>query len=154
MPRFPFAEVRRVLAAQRLWPMQLAVGLALGGAGVARAQVDVEHAPGRVYFSPQEKFSAASGAEVYALVCQGCHMPAGQGAVGGGAYPALAANAKLASSTYLVYTVVNGRKGMPPFGNALDDSQIAQLATYVRTNFGNRYPEPVTAADVKALRAK
>jgi mono/diheme cytochrome c family protein len=120
----------------------------------AQAQVDVEHAPGRAYFSPQERFSASGGAEVYALICQGCHMPAGQGAVGGGAYPALAANAKLASSTYLVYTVVNGRKGMPPFGDALDDTQIAQLATYLRTNFGNRYAEPVTAAEVKALRAK
>jgi mono/diheme cytochrome c family protein len=79
-------------------------------------------------------------------------MPQGKGAVGGGAYPALAANKNLASATYLVYTVINGRKAMPPFGMALDDTQIAQVTNYIRSQFGNAYTDSVTAADVKAAR--
>jgi mono/diheme cytochrome c family protein len=79
-------------------------------------------------------------------------MAQGKGAVGGGAYPALAANKNLASATYLVYTVINGRKGMPPFGNALDDAQIAQVTNYIRSQFGNAYTDTVTPADVKASR--
>jgi mono/diheme cytochrome c family protein len=64
----------------------------------------------------------------------------------------LAANKNLASSTYLIYTVVNGRRGMPPFGNALDDTQIAQVTNYIRSQFGNAYTDTVSAADVKAAR--
>jgi mono/diheme cytochrome c family protein len=115
-------------------------------------QTSVQHAPGRVYFSPNEKFPGASGAEVYDTICAGCHMPGGKGAVGAGAYPALATNKNIASATYLVYTVINGRKAMPPFGNALDDTQIAQLTNYIRSQFGNAYTDQVTAADVKAAR--
>ena len=31
-----------------------------------------------------------SGAQIYSQICQGCHMPAGEGAVGAGHYPKLA----------------------------------------------------------------
>jgi mono/diheme cytochrome c family protein len=134
-------------------PLSSVVLLTLASAA-AHAQTSTEHAPGRVYFSPQEKFQAVTGAEVYEVVCQGCHMAQGKGAIGGGMYPALAANGKLASSQYLIYTIVNGRKGMPPLGNALDDIQVAGVANYVRSSFGNAYGEVVTPAEVRALRAK
>jgi mono/diheme cytochrome c family protein len=116
------------------------------------AQTSVQYAPGGAYFRAGDRFAAGTGAEVYDTICAGCHMPQGKGAVGGGAYPALAANKNLASATYLVYTVINGRKAMPPFGNALDDAQIAQVTNYVRSQFGNAYTDTVTAADVKAAR--
>ena len=121
-------------------------------AAPAIAETSVQFAPGGTYFRVGEKFVAGSGAEVYDTVCAGCHMPMGQGAVGGGAYPALAANKNLASATYLVYTVINGRKGMPPFGDALDDTQIAQVTNYIRSQFGNAYTVTVSAAEVKAVR--
>jgi mono/diheme cytochrome c family protein len=76
----------------------------------------------------------------------------GKGGVGAGAYPALAANKNLVSPAFLMYMVINGRKAMPPFGNALDDTQIAQVTNYIRTSFGNAYTDQVTAADVKAAR--
>lgn len=136
-------------------PRSLLIALAAVAAALAApagAQTSVQHAPGRIYFAPAEKFQAASGAEVYDTLCAGCHMPQGQGAVGGGAYPALAANKNMASATYLIYTVINGRKAMPPFGNALDDLQIAQVTNYIRSQFGNAYTDTVTAADVKAAR--
>ena len=41
---------------------------------------------------------------------------------------------------------------MPPFGNMLTDEQIAAVVNYVRTHFGNDFPDAVTAADAKAAR--
>jgi mono/diheme cytochrome c family protein len=99
-----------------------------------------------------EPWPAKDGAEVYESLCQGCHMPLAKGAVGGGMYPALAANKNLASATYISYTVINGRKGMPPFGSMLSDTQVADVTNYLRTHFGNSYPETISAAEVKAMR--
>jgi mono/diheme cytochrome c family protein len=90
------------------------------------------------------KVQGTTGAEVYQHVCQGCHMPGGAGASNGaGAFPALAHNAKLADYGYPVSMVLNGHGGMPWFNGTLSDAQIAMVVTYVRTHFGNNYPEPV-----------
>ena len=109
------------------------------------------------------KLDTSKGAEVYSHICQGCHMPAGQGAVGAGAYPKLASNPTLASWQYIAVTVLNGRKAMPPFGitpnahvvgnraTSLSDAQIADVVNYVRSHFGNRYKDKVTAEQVAAL---
>jgi mono/diheme cytochrome c family protein len=40
---------------------------------------------------------------------------------------------------------------MPWFSDMLSPEQTAAVITYVRTNFGNNYPEPVTAEDVDKL---
>jgi mono/diheme cytochrome c family protein len=98
------------------------------------------------------RFSQKDGESLYRAVCQSCHMPEGQGAVGAGMYPALAGNAKLAASRYPAYNVLHGRKGMPGFKNMLSDEQIATVTNYVRTHMGNNYKDALTAADVKALR--
>jgi mono/diheme cytochrome c family protein len=111
----------------------------------------------------KSKLSASKGAEIYSHICQGCHMPSGQGAAGAGAYPQLASNPALASWQYIAVTVLNGRKAMPPFGIApgshsmnsravlLSDAQIADVVNYVRSSFGNRYKDKVTAAQVADL---
>lgn len=136
----------------RIHALLLSTFAALAFPSLAPAQTATEHAPGRAYFSPTEKFPARSGEEIYATVCQGCHMPGGKGAAGAAAYPAFAGNAKLASSQYVAFMVINGRKAMPPFGNALDDEQVANVVNYLRTHFGNAYPDAVTPADVKTAR--
>ena len=92
------------------------------------------------------------GAGVYRHVCQGCHQPGGVGAVGAGAFPALAANKKLAEAGYPIGMVLNGHGGMPWFNGQLTDEQIASVVNYVRTHFGNTYSAPVTPADVAAAR--
>mgnify|MGYP003363441714 CR=1 FL=1 len=93
------------------------------------------------------------GEDVYRHVCQGCHMPDGRGAMGAGAqFPAFAGNAKLQSSSYPVYVVMNGFGGMPWFAGVLDDTQIANVVNYIRTHFGNHYTDAVTPADVAAQR--
>jgi mono/diheme cytochrome c family protein len=51
-----------------------------------------------------------------------------------------------------VLVVVNGSKDMPPFGTLLDDKQVAAVVNYVRSHFGNSYPDTVSPADVKSAR--
>ena len=45
-----------------------------------------------VSFADPNRFLQRDGEAIYRAICQGCHMPGGQGAIGAGAYPALAAN--------------------------------------------------------------
>jgi mono/diheme cytochrome c family protein len=94
------------------------------------------------------------GEALYKEICQACHMPDARGASGAGAYPSLAANPKLASKAYPVLVVVNGLKAMPSFGDLLSDRQIADVVSYTRSHFGNRYTDTVTPDEVKALRSK
>jgi mono/diheme cytochrome c family protein len=104
----------------------------------------------------------SSGAQVYAQVCQGCHMPAGQGAGGAGHYPKLASNPAMVSWQYVALTVLNGKNGMPAFGRRggeevpfvavhLSDAQICNVVNYVRSHFGNKWQGNVTASQVAAL---
>jgi mono/diheme cytochrome c family protein len=79
-------------------------------------------------------------------------MPQAQGAVGAGMYPALAKDDKLETAGYPVAVVTHGQKAMPAFGPLMSDQQIADVVNYVRSNFGNKYKDKVTAADVKAQR--
>ncbi len=79
-------------------------------------------------------------------------MADGRGARGAGTYPALAGNARVGVAPYLVVTILRGRNGMPAIGAMVDDEQVAAAARYVRTNLGNAFVEPVSVADVKALR--
>jgi mono/diheme cytochrome c family protein len=104
----------------------------------------------------------ADGADIYGHICQGCHMPGGQGAVGAGHYPKLAGDPALVSWQYAAITVLNGKNGMPPFGLPADqvmetravhlsDAQVADVINYVRSNFGNHHKDSVTAKQVAAM---
>jgi len=101
------------------------------------------------FFSP---FPFQGGEAIYKGVCQGCHMPEAQGAVGAGAYPALAKDENLETAGYPIAVVLKGQKAMPFFGMQLSDQQIADVVNYVRTHFGNKYRDKVKPEDVKALR--
>jgi mono/diheme cytochrome c family protein len=95
-----------------------------------------------------------TGEEVYRQVCQSCHMANAMGGAGAATIPALAHNPRLATPDFVVITVLKGRGAMPWFDDLLDPAQIAAVATYVRTHFGNAYAAPVTVAEVKALAGK
>jgi mono/diheme cytochrome c family protein len=113
------------------------------------------HAQSAAHFSPLFRFTEQSGEQLFANVCQGCHMPDAEGAVGAvgaGTYPSLAANRTLEARGYPVYVVVNGQRAMPPFGALMSDDQVAAVVNYLRTHFGNDYKDAVTAEDVKAVR--
>jgi len=135
----------------RTAPMILAI--ALCGAVAARDDAQTAAKP--------------TGEEIYRHVCQGCHMPDGEGAKGAGTYPALGGNAKLASAHFTASTVYHGRHNMPHFGPQpelgefeayvtmhLDDEEIASVVNYVRSHFGNHYTDELTAKDVAALHAE
>jgi len=121
---------------------------AIVAAGAFSAHAD----SGGITFSPGDKFTETSGEALYKAVCQTCHMNDGQGAVGAGAYPALAKNENLSDASYPISMVINGQGAMPPFGGSMDDDQIAAVVGYVRTHFGNDYKDPVAAGQVKASR--
>jgi mono/diheme cytochrome c family protein len=102
------------------------------------------------------------GRQIYMRICQGCHMPDAQGAVGAGHFPALAKDSALGSRQYMAVTILMGRRNMPAFGArhaigfggppaVLNETQIAAVINYVRTHFGNHYTDPITAAEVGAL---
>jgi mono/diheme cytochrome c family protein len=97
-------------------------------------------------------YTQQSGEDLYKGICQGCHMPNGKGAIGAGAYPALANNSRLTAAIYPITVVLNGQRAMPPFGASLSDAQIANVINYVRTHFENHFKDPVSASAVKAAR--
>lgn len=105
------------------------------------------------WFDNPSKLTQTDGETIYRAICAACHMPEGEGAVGAGIYPALADNEMLMGADYPVYLIIHGQKGMPALGAYLDDAQIAAVVNYIRTHFGNDYPQdPATAESVAAAR--
>lgn len=99
----------------------------------------------------------ARGEKVYASTCVACHQAGGQGMPP--TFPALAANTTtvLAPKQAQLSVILNGRPGtaMAPFRDALNDVEIAAVATYTRHAWGNdgKGPDPVVQpSDVTALR--
>jgi mono/diheme cytochrome c family protein len=103
-------------------------------------------------FGSRSHFTEQGGAAIYASVCAACHMPDGRGASGAGRYPSLAQDPRLAAAAYPIAVVLLGQKAMPGFAETLSDQQIADTVTYIRTHFGNAFPDAVTAAEVAAVR--
>jgi len=102
------------------------------------------------------------GAELYVDNCAACHHTDAEGAVN--ALPAIAGNPTVLAPqpTTLVRLILAGSSlpstqkapsnlGMPGFAWRLNDDEVAQLATYVRGNFGNHAPA-VSAAQVREVR--
>ncbi len=100
------------------------------------------------------EFGEQGGAELYSHVCAACHQADGRGAAGAGRYPPLAADEKLASGDYALDVLVGGLKDMPPIGAMMSDAQVADVVNYVRTHFGNDYPDALSTADVAAARRR
>ena len=97
------------------------------------------------------------GAKIYDQRCAYCHGDQGQGAAG--AYPPLAGNraVTMAQPANLIQVVAHGGflpatagnprpYGMPPFGHALDATEVAEVLTYIRGSWGNNAP-PDTQLD-------
>ena len=141
-----------VLAATVLAATVLAAtGLALIGWALPAAHADEERRS-QGSLSTGFRFTESTGEQLFANVCQGCHMPDGGGATGAGNYPSLAKDANLEAGGYPVYVIVRGQRAMPPVGAMMSDDQVAAVVNYVRTHFGNQYQDAVTAEDVKRVR--
>lgn len=114
--------------------------------------------------APSEAVKAqlALGEKLYDKHCASCHQADGGGAPG--AYPPLAGNRAVttASAVNAVRTILNGGfapgtagnprpYGMPPFSHALNDAEVAAVATYIRAAWGNHASE-VSALEVNRYR--
>jgi len=92
--------------------------------------------------------ASPDGAAVYTSArCFACHGQMGDGGVG----PRLAGDRMLAISQFVAARILLGTSVMPAFSDNLKDEEIAAVATYVRTNWGNQFGS-VSAADVQATR--
>ena len=116
--------------------------------------------------APADNRTLAAGAQRYEQHCAQCHGARGEGVTSQGqvAYPPLAGNrtVTMASPANLAQIVLDGGFGpstkahprpfgMPPFVLQFNDQELAELLTYVRTQWGNQAP-PVSALDVQQLR--
>jgi cytochrome c6 len=123
--------------------------LSLSGlAAIAAAQTPAQHAGAAQ--APAGGQAGAVGKDIFANNCAACHQPNGEGIEG--AFPKLAGNAFVSGDPKLVInTLLNGRGGMPSFRDDLKDDQLAAVASFVRSSWGNTAP-PITAAQFTAQR--
>jgi mono/diheme cytochrome c family protein len=88
------------------------------------------------------------GQMVFNRDCFECHGRNGEGSNG----IKLQGYANLRSAPQVINQILSGSQYMPPFGEALNDRQVAAVATYIRTNFGNSFG-PVQPSEVASVRA-
>jgi mono/diheme cytochrome c family protein len=101
----------------------------------------------------------ARGATLYMDNCGGCHQALGRGLPG--VFPPLAGNGVVVASDpanilKVVDAGIPARGGfipMPSFKDQLTDSQVADIANYIRTSWGNAAQPNVTPAMVANMRA-
>lgn len=109
------------------------------------------------------QFDPARGAQRYASTCAACHQATGAGLTG--AFPPLVKNAAVLDDdpTVHIRAILHGvddglpidgvtyPSPMPAFGDALSDTDVADIANHERTAWGNT-AKLVTPEQVKALR--
>ena len=97
------------------------------------------------------------GAKLYAQVCAACHQDSGKGIAG--AFPPLDGSAIVNddNTENLIRIVLQGYNArteygvMPPFGDQLNDAEVAAILTHERSSWGND-SDPVTEDDVAKIR--
>ena len=104
----------------------------------------------------------SSGGRIYMDSCAACHRLSGSGE--SLAFPTLAGNPTVLNSdpSSLLAVILQGSRtpstaaaptglAMPGFGWRYDDADIAELATFIRSSWGNSAPA-VATAQVAAVR--
>jgi cytochrome c6 len=94
---------------------------------------------------------APDGKALFAKNCAACHQATGKGIPG--AFPALAGNGFVQGAPADVSSVLlKGRGGMRDISSSLDDVEIAQVLSYVRSSWGNA-AVPLSPDEVAVQRA-
>lgn len=109
-------------------------------------------------------YTASQGESLFNGTCAACHQTSGAGIPG--VFPPLKGNATVADVDpgAQIDTILAGRHGtviggqkysgvMPAFASQFNDVQIADIANYERSSWGN-HGKQVTPAEVAAARAK
>lgn len=115
------------------------------------ADADIDALLSRFSAAP-DRFTQTEGAELYRTTCQACHMEDAQGDAGVGAHPPLVGNPKIRSQHFVAGVILTGYRGMPGFSDMMSDQQVAEVTNYLRSQFGNDYPDLITPEQVAALR--
>ena len=142
----------------------------IGGIAAGNVLADVTATPGVAAPSSdaripvQTRYDAKKGQSLYSTNCSSCHQANGEGQVG--VYPPLKGSGVVTKNdaTKHIRIVLNGLQGakaggvayassMPPFGSALNDSDIADIIDYERSSWGN-HGQLVTAAQIAAERGR
>lgn len=111
----------------------------------------------------EEKFNAAdlkNGKALYQAYCASCHLEDGEGI--NETFPSLVQTSWVREEDQLLDVLLNGLKGkivvdgleydeMMPAFDFLSDREIAEIATYVRSSFGNNY-SAIDSATVQESR--
>lgn len=160
-----FASMNEVIAnsTQYLTPED-----ALAVARYLKSIRDTDGGQGRYAYDPatsralRSGDAGARGAMLYLDNCAACHRPDGKGYEG--VFPALAGNPAIAAGPpdSVIRVVLEGMQTarttaapaqftMPGFAARLSDAEVADVATFVRSSWGNGAPA-VAAQDVKRLR--
>jgi nitrite reductase (NO-forming) len=105
-----------------------------------------------------------TGQQVYEQVCVTCHLNQGQGIPG--IYPPLAKSDWLTKdNSVLIKVVLHGLVGdivvndkpynnvMTAWGGMLNDEEVANVLTYIRSSWGNEQPA-ITSKEVEDIRKK
>lgn len=120
---------------------------------------------GLLFLLHVQPLQAAPGEQLYVTYCSACHAPDGKGA-SNGMFPPLAKSEWVQGDpARMTQVILKGLQGkitvtgkdydlvMPPQGDALTDAQIAGIATYVRSAWGNK-ESGIETAFVSAQRKK
>jgi mono/diheme cytochrome c family protein len=119
--------------------------------------------PYKTYAAIPRAGGSQIGPKMYAQNCSICHQAGGTGIPG--QFPPLAGSDWVLEDgpNRVIKLILNGIQGpitvngqafnnaMPPWRDMMTDEQIAAVATYVRSTWGNKAP-PVKPEDVKAQR--
>lgn len=112
---------------------------------------------------PKPGGDTAKGAKLYGLYCSICHQPNGMGVPG--QFPPLAGSEWVLEEgpNRIIRLILNGIQGpitvngqpynnaMPPWRDQMNDADLAAVATYIRTTWGNK-ASAVKPEEVKAIR--
>ena len=103
-----------------------------------------------------------TGAQIFSSTCAACHQAKGEGT---DMYPPLAGSEWVqGDESRVVRIILHGLIGdvevqgqvyngaMPAWGPSLNDAEVAAVATYIRSSFGNK-ALPITEATVAKVRA-
>jgi cytochrome c oxidase subunit 2 len=96
--------------------------------------------------------ATVAGASIYNARCAACHRANGAGSQGG-IFPALAGNTTVTAPDPkdLLATIAYGRNMMPSWKGQLPPGEIAAVATYIRSAWGNK-AGPVNEIDVASIK--
>lgn len=146
----------------RICSLAAAMAFALTGVG-AHAQQAAEASPAATP-AQSYQYDQAQGKSLYENTCMACHGATGAGVPG--TFPPLKANPVVLDPdpTQQIKSVLFGLHGpikvngqeyngfMPPFGDGLSDTDIANLINYERSSWGNdgKHMTPDQAAALRA----